>query len=180
VLSVGALQGQQVWGSIRGRVFEDSTAAAAAQVRILSAALLGTRTTLTDRDGYYHIHALPPGTYTVHITRIGKRPVIIEGVAVQLGRATSLHPTNMEASAIRLDEVRIAANRLSIDPISTVVGATLTPDDYAVLPSDRDYRSLIEILPNIVQSGRGDAANANGATGLRTPISSTARMSRRS
>lgn len=166
VLSAGSLNGQQVSGSIRGRVLEDSTPLAAAQVRVSSPDLLGTRATLTDRDGYYHIHALPPGTYTVHISRIGTRPVIIEGVTVQLGRATSLDPTQMEASAIQLETVRLVANRLSIDPTSTVVGATLTPEDYAVLPGDRDYRYLMEILPNIVQSGRGDQLNANGATGL--------------
>lgn len=166
VLSAGGLHGQQVWGSMRGRVFEDSTAVAAAQVRASSPDLLGTRTTLTDRDGYYHIQALPPGTYTVHITRIGKRPVIIEGVAVQPGRATSLHPTNMEAAATRLDAVRITANRLSIDPTSTAAGATLTPDDYAALPGQRDYRFLMAILPDILESGRGDLLNANGATGL--------------
>lgn len=165
-LSAGTLQGQEVWGSIRGRVFEDSTALGAAQVRVSSPDLLGTRTALTDGDGYYHLRALPPGTYSVHIARLGKRPVIIEGVVVELGRATSLPPTYMEASAIQLDEVRVAANRFSIDPTSTVVGATLTPEDYAALPSERDYRSLIDILPNVIQSGRGDPANANGATGL--------------
>jgi hypothetical protein len=157
---------QQVWGSIRGRVVEDSTAVAAAQVRVSSPDLLGTRTTLTDREGYYVIHALPPGNYTVRITRIGKRAVAVDGVVVQLGRATSLQPTVMEASATRLDEVRITANRLSIDPTSTAAGATLTPGDYAVLPGERDYRFLMEILPGIVQSGRGDPPNANGATGL--------------
>jgi hypothetical protein len=166
MLTASRLQPQQVWGSIRGRVVDESTAVAAAQVRVSSPDLLGTRTTLTDRDGYYHIQALPPGNYTVRITRIGRRPVMIEGVSVQLGRATSLQPTIMQASPTRLDEVRIIANRLSIDATSTVAGATLTPDDYAVLPSDRDYRSLIEILPNIVQSGRGDPLNTNGATGL--------------
>jgi hypothetical protein len=157
---------QQVWGSIRGRVIQDTTPVPAAHVQVSSADLLGTRTTLTDDDGYFHVQALPPGAYTVRITRIGNRAVTIEGVAVQLGRATSLPSTNMEASPARLDEVSITASRLSIDPTSTVAGATLTPDDYAVLPGERDYRFLMEILPNIVQSGRGDPPNANGATGL--------------
>lgn len=92
--------------------------------------------------------------------------MLIEDVAVQLGRVTSLAPTHLETNPAQLDEVRVTANRLSIDQTSTVVGATLTPEDYAVLPSDRDYRSLMDILPDIVQSGRGDGGNANGATGL--------------
>lgn len=157
MLMASRLQTQEVWGSIRGRVVEDSAAVAAARVEVSSVDLLGTRSTLTDRRGYYHVQALPPGSYTVRITRIGKRPVTIENVAVQLGRATLLQPTLVEASATRLDEVRITANRLSIDPTSAAMSATLTPDDYAVLPSDRDYRSLIDILPSTVQSGRGDA-----------------------
>jgi hypothetical protein len=159
-------EAQQVWGSIRGRVVDESTAVAAAQVRVSSPDLLGTRATLTDRHGYYQIHALPPGSYRVRITRLGSGPVTIDGVAVQPGRAASLGATQLEPSAARLDEVRVTANRLSIDPTSTAAGATLTPADYAALPGERDYRFLMAILPDIVESGRGDLLNANGATGL--------------
>ena len=166
VLLTRALQAQQVWGSVQGRVIDASAPLAGAQVHLTSRDLLGSRSTLTDRNGYYRVHALPPGTYTIRITRLGARPLTIDSVGVQPGHTTSLGTTTLETGAISLDEVRITGNRLAVDPTSTAHGAVLTTADFAVLPAARDYRMLMEILPDIVQSGRGDPLNANGATGL--------------
>jgi hypothetical protein len=72
----------------------------------------------------------------------------------------------MQTAAVQLDPVRISAQQLSIDPLHTDAGATLTAADYSALPGERDYKSVMTVLPHVNDSFRGDPANVSGATGL--------------
>jgi hypothetical protein len=157
---------QDVTGAISGQVEVADRTSGSVQVIVSGRDLPGTRTVETDRDGYFNVRALPPGEYTVRFQRMGLRPVVVDSVQVQLGRTTHLATRALQSTPIQLDEQRVVADRLAIDMTSTVAGATLTPSDYAVLPGERDYKSLMSILPGVVQTGRGDPPNVNGATGL--------------
>src|ERR1041385_4440179 len=72
----------------------------------------------------------------------------------------------MERAAVNLSEVTITAPRVTLDPVRTTIGGTLEAADYAALPTDRDYTSLITIFPHINASYHGDPANSAGSTGL--------------
>lgn len=163
----GSLPCQEVSGSLSGRV---TTAAGepalSATATISGRDLLGSRTTTTDRGGYFQVLALPPGTYRVQIARLGFRPVVLESVVVQLGRATSLPPVVLQESTIELEVVRVVAAEQSIEATSTDVGGTLDESDYGALPGDRDYKSMISTLPHANESDRGDPINVAGASGL--------------
>ena len=60
----------------------------------------------------------------------------------------------------------MTAPAVTLDPVRTTVGATLTAEDYAVLPAERDYKSAIAILPHVNTSYLGDPVNVGGSTGL--------------
>jgi hypothetical protein len=164
-LPVAALA-QETSGDIRGRLAGPSGPVADAVITATSPDLLGSRRTLSASDGVFLFIGLPPGTYALRIQRIGYRPVIVEDVPVRLGRTTGLAAVELEPMTAQIEALTITAPRVSIDPVRTSMGATLDAADLATLPGDRDYRSLLAILPHVNTSYNGDPVNAGGATGL--------------
>lgn len=166
-LCAGFAGAQETTGDIRGRVRSPSSGViAGARISATSSDLQGTRSAVSASDGVFQLLALPPGTYILRVTSIGFRPVVMQGVRVQLGRMTGLADIELERAALQLSEVRIAAPRVTLDPARTTVGATLEAADYASLPAERDYKSLIAILPHVNTSYHGDPVNVGGSSGL--------------
>jgi carboxypeptidase family protein/TonB-dependent receptor-like protein len=163
-----AAGGQEVTGNLQGRVVTaQSEPAADVRVSITGASLQGTRTLQTDARGFLQVLALPAGTYTVRLARIGFRPIVIENVPVRIGSTTNLGLLTIESQAVELGEVVVSAERLSIDPSSTTIGVNVDASTYDNLPVGRDYRSVVEFLPHANTSYYpGDPVNIGGATGL--------------
>lgn len=139
---------------------------AGVQVAVSGPHLLGVRTAVTDGDGFFRVLALPPGEYTVRITKIGFRAVALERVGVGIGQATLVGPVVLEVQPVPLEELVVEAPARTTDPVHTTVGATLDAADYAAVPVARDYKSIINILPFVNTSYHGDPVNAGGSTGL--------------
>jgi hypothetical protein len=158
---------QETTGDIRGRVIDPAGQPALnARIAVTGRGLQGDRRTSTASDGVFQVLRLPPGHYSVVITAIGFSPVRMDSVRVQLGRTTGLADVRLTPSTVRLSDVKIVAAPLTLDPTRTTVGATLETRDYDALPSERDYKSLISVLPHINVSYHGDPVNAGGSTGL--------------
>jgi hypothetical protein len=158
---------QEVTGSLQGTVVS-ATGAPEPQVVIALTGhnLQGSRMTDTDRRGFYQFLAVPPGTYTLHLARVGLQPIDVDGVIVELGHATAVPALKTAAQPITMEAVVVQAPRITLDPAHTGSGGTLRSREYASLPVDRDYKSLITILPQANQSYRGDPVNVAGSTGL--------------
>src|SRR5439155_1473131 len=76
-----SLPAQEVTGNLRGRVVAfQSEPVPDVRVIVAGPSLQGTRTTRTDLRGSFQVLALPPGSYTVRLARIGFRPVVVDGV----------------------------------------------------------------------------------------------------
>lgn len=161
------LLAQEVAGAVQGRVLlPDSAPASGVRLTITGPNLQGPRSAATDPRGFFEIRALPPGAYELRVARIGYQPVVVRGVDVALGRLTGLAQIVLVEQAVALEAIEVVAQTVSLDPVHTTVGGTLDAADYASLPVDRDYRSLIRILAHANESTRGDAVNVGGSTGL--------------
>lgn len=161
-----AASAQETTGEVRGLVRASSGPTVnSAQVTATSSVLLGTRRATTASDGVYHLVALPPGLYAVRVQLIGYRPVVIDSVWVRLGTTTQAPEVRLEQAAVALEAARVVAPRVALDPTRATVGATLEASEYASLPADRDYKSLMAILPHANTSYHGDAVNVGGSTG---------------
>lgn len=139
---------------------------AATQVTVTSPSLQGEQTVAADTHGRFRLLALPVGLYTVHIRSIGFRPIRHENVPVRLGRTTTFGEIRLETQAIDLPELVASAVRPLIDPTSTTIGANLTREDYEALPVDRNYESLVTLVPGANTSFLGDGLSIQGGTGL--------------
>ena len=158
---------QETFGGIQARLrATDGGAIVAAAVTATSPDLLGVRRTTSAPDGVFLLLALPPGRYTLRIAAIGYRPVAYQDVEVQLGKVSGLGDVRLERAAVTLNEMIVTAPKVTLDPMGTNVGGILRREDYDDLPTDRDYKSLITILPHINTSYNGDPANSAGSTGL--------------
>ncbi len=158
---------QAVTGSLEGRVLSDQgEPLELVTVTARGPFLQGARTVTSDASGHYEIQALPPGEYELRLTLIGYRPLTIQRAMVELGSTTGLEAVAMSTQSVELEPIAVTAQAISIDPEHTTVGGTLTAADYASLPVDRDYKSLIRVLPHANESTRGDPVNVGGSTGL--------------
>src|SRR5438876_6749287 len=163
-----SLPAQEVTGNLRGRVVAlQSEPVPDIRVIVAGPSLQGTRTTRTDLRGSFQVLALPPGSYTVRLARIGFRPVVVDSVSVRIGGTTNVGVVTIEPQAIELGEVGVTAQRFSIDPTITTIGANVDAASYNALPVGRDYRSVVAFLPHANTSYfPGDPVNIGGATGL--------------
>src|SRR5216117_3082365 len=163
-----SLPTQEVTGNLRGRVVAlQSEPVPDIRVIVAGPSLQGTRRTRTDLRGSFQVLALPPGSYTVRLARIGFRPVVVDSVSVRIGGTTNVGVVTIEPQAIELGEVGVTARRFSIDPTSTTIGANVDAATYDALPVGRDYRSVVVFLPHANTSYYpGDPVNIGGATGL--------------
>jgi hypothetical protein len=165
-LSSSVATAQETTGNLRGRVVSPPGSIAGAQIAATGPNLQGSRRAVSNRDGGFQLLTLPPGSYTLRIIAIGYRPLVVQDVPVQLGRTTGLGDVRLEPAAVELGEITVTAPRLTLDPVRTTVGATLEARDYEALPGERDYKSLIAILPHVNTSYHGDPVNVGGSTGL--------------
>ena len=158
---------QETTGGLRGRLHSTvSGPISDANITATSPNLLGERHARSGADGVFQFWLLPPGTYVLRVTAIGYRPLLIRNVVIQLGQIMGLGDMPLEPAAVELGEVTITAPEATLDPVRTTVGATLTAEDLATLPADRDYKSAIAILPHVNTSYHGDPVNVGGSTGL--------------
>ena len=154
-------------GAINGTV-TDSTGAVLPGVTIVisSAALMGTRTTVTNAEGLYRFPALAPGEYTLVFTLNGFKAVRREGIYVGLGFTATV---NVELQIATLQEnVIVERNSPVIDKQSTAIGATFDARQLADLPSARSMWAIQAATP-AVYFPRFDLGAS--ATGLGGPIS---------
>lgn len=163
----GPAKAQNVVGAMQGTILApDGGPEADVLVTVAGPHLQGSRSTTTDRHGFFQFLALPHGTYELRVGRIGSRPILVRGILVVLGRATAVPRLTLTPQPIQMDSVVVIAPPVSLDPVNTTMGGVLTAKDYAALPMDRDYKSIISILPHANDSHRGDPVNVGGATGL--------------
>ncbi len=87
-------------------------------------------------------------------------------VLIQLGKTTSLGNIRLAQRTVDMPELVISGQQLGIDPRTTTYGASLRPSDFNNLPVDRDYKSMIALLPQSNISYYGDGVNIGGGTGL--------------
>ena len=167
LLGPAGIAAQQVTGDIQGRITSPrGQPLAGVQVSVAGSSLQGERRTVSDARGGFRLLALPPGAFTVRLSRIGYRPLVIEHVAVRLGQTTALGEVTLPEQATELPPLVVMADRPAIDPLTTAIGTDLSATSFEQLPVGRDYRSIITLLPQANESYLGDGVNIAGGTGL--------------
>jgi hypothetical protein len=166
-------QAQITTGSIQGTVMDEKGGAvpdAAVDVMNLDTAL--SKSTTTGPEGQYQFLALPPGRYTVTITKTGFATIKQENAVLTVGQTMSL-PVTMKVSATA-EQIVVTATPTLVDTVDSVSSSTL--DDITVANTPilgRKFEDLLTLTPGvgIVQGPDGDEINFNGQRGIFNNIS---------
>jgi hypothetical protein len=126
----------------------------------------GVRGGVTNDLGLCTVLALSPGKVSVRLSHTAYHPAVFENVLIQLGKTTSLGKIRLVQWTVDLPELVISGEQLNIDPRTTTYGSNLRPSEFENLPIDRDYKSMISVLPQSNVSYYGDGVNMGGGTGL--------------
>lgn len=85
------------------------------------------------QDGYFVILNVPPGNYTVRVTYMGKKDVILQDVPVSSGRSTNLE-IEMENRTLEGQSVVVQAQRKLVNTDATSSESISTAEDIEKLP----------------------------------------------
>src|SRR5687767_6173833 len=173
VLSLPVLaQTQSTTGTIEGTVLDANGAALpGASVEVKNSATNFTKTFETDEDGRFVALSLPPGKYTVTVTKQGFAKTVVENADLTVGRALSL-PISMKVSGVE-GEVTILESP-TVD--TTKIESSTTLDERAVSTTPilgRKFEDLLTLTPgvSIVQGPDGDEINFAGQRGIFNNVS---------
>src|SRR5882762_8974214 len=160
-------------GSIQGTVVDENGGAVVdASVEALNLDTNLLKNVVTDAEGRFIFLSLPPGRYTIIITKTGFATISQTGVTLTVGQSLVL-PVTMRVSATQ-EKIEVSATVDAVDTISTSSSSTL--DETAVSETPilgRKFENLLTLTPgvSIVQGPAGDEINFNGQRGIFNNIS---------
>lgn len=117
-------------------------------VTVSSVKIMGDVSFVTTESGFFRFPALPSGIYDVKIELPGFRTITQTGLAVRVGKTTTMK-VEMEMSAIE-EEITVIGVSPTVDVSSTKVSVSYTADLIANIPMGRDLYDLIASAPGVV------------------------------
>jgi hypothetical protein len=143
-----------------------------AEVKIKGEDVAVLRTTTTDVAGLYRLPALPPGSYSLIVSKTGFTTTVNSSLQLTINRTIVLDVS------LRLEtekgQVEVPATPDARDTTSSSSSMTITPEQIANIPlNGRDYLDLLQMVPGIninrqADSGSDDAVSILGERGNNT------------
>ena len=170
--TVASSQTQITTGTIQGTVTDANGAivpGATVEIKNLETNL--TKTLTTDDGGRFVALALPPGKYSVTVSKQGFATAVAESLDLTVGQALNL-PVAMKVSGVA-ERVTITATP-TVDTIKTESSTTLSETAVSTTPIlGRKFEDLLTLTPgvSIVQGPDGDEINFAGQRGIFNNVS---------
>jgi hypothetical protein len=132
-------------------------------VEATSPKLVGSASTVTDRDGGYRLFALTPGIYKITYTLQGFKTVTREGIIVEIEKTVKLD-IQMQIGGLE-EQVTVVGQSPLIDVKSTTKGMIMTKEMFEVLPRGRDFDTLVTAVPGVANEPFLAGLSVDGASG---------------
>src|SRR6266404_5530521 len=173
VLTSSALAQTQITsGTIQGTVLDANGAAVpGAAVELKNTETNFSRNATTDEDGRFAALQLPPGRYTVTVTKQGFATLVVEKADLTVGQAMNL-PLSMKISSVQ-ETVTITATP-TVDTIKTESSTTINETAVSTTPIlGRKFEDLLTLTPgvSVVQGPDGDEITFAGQRGVFNNVS---------
>jgi hypothetical protein len=167
-----AAQTQITSGTIQGTVLDANGAAVpGANIELKNADTNFARTATSDEDGRFVAPQLPPGRYTLTVTKTGFATLVVEKADLTVGQALNL-PLSMKVSSVS-ETVTITASP-TIDTVKTESSTTLNEITVNTTPIlGRKFEDLLTLTPgvSVVQGPDGDEITFAGQRGVFNNVS---------
>jgi hypothetical protein len=159
-------QTQSTTGTIQGTVMDANGAAVpGASVEIKHLETNFTRSLTSDEEGRFVALSLPPGRYSVTVTKQGFGTLVLEQADLTVGQALNL-PLSMKISGV---EERVTVTAPTVDTIKTESSTTLNENTVSNTPIlGRKFEDLLTLTPgvSVVQGPDGDEITFSGQRGV--------------
>jgi hypothetical protein len=172
IASISNAQTQITTGTIQGTVSDDNGAAVpGASVEVKNTETNFLRTVSTDEEGRFIVLQLPPGKYTVTVSKSGFATLIAENAELTVGRALNL-PLTVKVSQVQ-ETVTVTATP-TVDTTKTESSTTLNELAVSTTPIlGRKFEDLLTLTPgvSVVQGPDGDEITFAGQRGVFNNVS---------
>ena len=159
--STGALAQTIATSTVTGKVTADGAALPGVRVTATSPSLQGSRGTVTDINGAYHIPFLPPGDYTVTF-EMDKMQTREEKLTLT-GDMTDTVNVELELAAVT-GEIIVTSEKAMTAPLEAVtVSKNFDQDLIDVLPVGRTFDAVTLMAPGVNAGGPNDNIVISGA-----------------
>jgi len=156
---------QDRYGTIEGRIADaDQAALPGVTVTVQGENMMGQRTQITDAEGRFRFALVPPGYVDLTASLDGFTTMTKERLPVSLGR-TSIVDLTLPVEAFE-DSITVVADPILIDTTSSQVGANIDTDFVVSLPTDRNYQTVMKMLPSVVHSNNPIFKGASGGDNM--------------
>ena len=165
VVASSPLYGQERFGSLTGRVTDQTTGALPGVTVVTTNRTSGeVRTFVTDVNGQFIAPDLAPGRYNVRFELTGFAVVERTDISVVLGRAFEL---NTQLSVGALTEVVQVTGEAAplVDLRSTLIAHNVASEEIDRLPKGRSFQSLALTAPSVNAGEIEGGFQVNGASG---------------
>jgi hypothetical protein len=153
-------------GAISGTVTDPSGAmVAGAQIKVTNAATGDMRTAQSNDQGLYVVSLLPPGQYSLEVTKSGFKTVSSPNVQVVVAETTALK-IRMQTGTV-METVTVAASTVELQTESSEMGRVTDSEMVENLPLvTRNYTQIIALNPGVAQevNNAGSIGRGGGST----------------
>src|SRR2546421_649174 len=165
-------QSQVATGTIQGDISDANGAAVAgATVEIKNLDTSLTKTLTTDEGGRFVVLALPPGKYSITVSKQGFATAVAEKLDLTVGQTLNL-PVAMKISSV---EERVTINATpTVDTVKTESSTTINDLSVNTTPIlGRKFEDLLTLTPgvSVVQGPDGDEITFSGQRGVFNNVS---------
>jgi outer membrane receptor for ferrienterochelin and colicin len=171
IAPVASSQTQITTGTIQGTVTDANGAIVpGANVEIKNLDTNSSKTLTTDEGGRFVALAMPPGNYSVTISKQGFATTVVENAALTVGQALNL-PLSIKVSGV---EERVTVNAPTVDTVKTESSTTLNETAVSTTPIlGRKFEDLLTLTPgvSVVQGPDGDEITFSGQRGVFNNVS---------
>lgn len=122
----------------------------------------------TNTNGYYSIINIPVGEYSVKVTYMGKKTVVLQSVRVSLDLTTELN-VEMENSTLDMEEVTVTAERKIIRKDETNTNILKSAEEISYMPV-RGIENVAAATAGVVKQENSNAMNVRGGRSGETAI----------
>src|SRR5438876_7175574 len=171
VASLVTAQTQITTGTIQGTVTDVNGAVVpGANVEIKNLDTNFSKTLTTDDGGRFVALALPPGNYSVTVSKQGFGTLVVEKTELTVGQALAL-PLSMKVSGV---QERVTVTAPTVDTVKTESSSTLNETAVSTTPIlGRKFEDLLTLTPgvSVVQGPDGDEITFAGQRGVFNNVS---------
>jgi len=135
-----------------------------ASLRVTSQATGEVRTIVTGANGIYFVAALPPGPYTLNVSKDGFKSLTVANLQIIVTETATLNP-RLEVGAVA-ERVTVETSAEQLQTESSTLGRVTSGEQVLSLPLvTRNYTQIISLNPGVAADVNDAGALGRGAMG---------------